>query len=215
MNNAAAIILTPNDTASAAKKTSRLLEFFGVPSRRAGVEEFWPAARAAVSRLVIFCSPEIFRQLQLDRQTDSACEALWQEQVASAFVHGDGAAELAAALGQSEVVECRSEIFSVAEGPNDLCGVMAGVRCPVAAEHFSGVRAVKSASGAAIIANAEGAIFLQLEVSGVPVFFSTAPKLVNLDAPLPALSPGGIAAYLTMTATVLGLLYAVRHLATR
>ena len=36
-----------------------------------------------------------------------------------------------------------------------------------------------------------------------------------LFAALPALSPGGIAAYLTMTVTVLGLLYAVRHLAPR
>ena len=186
MSAASAIILSDCGDAATVKKTARLLEFFGVPARVLNTAELWLEVEMAKEKLVVFCEPKTFCRLAKEIENDSNCRALWQSRVHSAFVSGEGIAELVTGFSNIEVVESRAEIFSVAENLDDVCGVMAGVRCGVEAVKTKKIFVLKSAAASSLISNADGAAFAKLDFHGATVCVSTATELVDLDQPLPA-----------------------------
>jgi hypothetical protein len=196
-------LLVGNATSVEICNLAKILQLFGIESRRVSVEEFL----SELSRLNdangggsignrIFCCSKTFGQLlaKVDQSRDTL--AVWANNVHSAFVYRSGdpkeLVELAERLGGHAVVADDAlrpggGSFKVSEEPVSFCGVMAGVTGAASSAGLAncGLFGNSSAQFVDIISTDSGAIFVKLTWHRVPVFLSTCSKVVDLDSGLP------------------------------
>jgi hypothetical protein len=179
-------------------KVAQVLALFGVPGRTSTVDEFLrgtlepcPPGRG----LGIFSSAATFLRLLdvLERQPEG--ERFWQQHVHSAFVWGEDDSEALAKLAArltgggtvspGQIDQGVAELM-VSEQPEDLCGVMAGIKASVSLAHpESGFVFDPSQTAASniISGNAKG-LFTKFERQKVAVFISTSKTIIDIRAPL-------------------------------
>ncbi len=187
MTPAAVLLAGPSDTADA-EALARVLQFFGVESKRLTVAELVEAN--APEHAHVLSSAGAFIELAEAIERDPAVAAVWRNRIASAFVFAAGddtmLAQAAEVLtGGRSVTISEVRVGSRWEVTTELprfCRSLSGVVL-IGEQAGSGIVLDGVAGSDAIIAAGHASAFTRLSFRSVPVYLS-AGGIVDIDAPL-------------------------------
>jgi len=186
MNEVDALILSDAPQLASAQKIARLLAFFGVAYRWVRPADFDPRAALGVR---VFCPAEVFLKWLAGLKQTPRTGGLAGGCLHSIFVcpaeDTSFLPSLTDALEQAALGETRGAEFIVRDDP-EFCGVMAGIRCSVPPGESGPGPCLNVAGATTLIARGDGAVFLRLELGGVPVFLGTSSSIIDLDADMTA-----------------------------
>jgi hypothetical protein len=193
-----ALLLSNRSASRECRCVSRVLEFFGVPSRNVDATDF-PFARDAggstSQKIRILCPAEAFLRTIETSQGNPDRENRWIETVHSAFVYGSDDSSSLQKLARILNRGHGGEICQINPGGADLavsdqlsefCGVMTGVRLTATKLQSNRNLVLNTGNGNAnhIISLGGGAVFVKFEYNGVPIFLSTSREIIDIDAEL-------------------------------
>jgi hypothetical protein len=199
MQDTEAIILNKANLSPEDRNAAKILDFFGVGWQALDAATFpgsLGASQTAGGKRRLLCSAEVLGSLfqMLQRNPDSLRH--WEERVHSLFVYaGDAPPEALEVVLRSVVgdgparvrrVKGSGQHWDVSGTMDDICGVLSGLRVPVAESEDDAIVVCDLGEGnaAQIISVATGGAYLMLRYHGVPLFFSTGRRIVDIEAVL-------------------------------
>ncbi len=191
-----ALLLTGERPSVADRSAERLLEFFGVPSRRQSATDFrLPESSSTTnnSNYRLVCAARTFAQVMEALQKAPYDWNGFTQQIHSVFLYSNGdpvaLSNVVSQLSGATISirkGARTHVqWSIADDPGGVCGAMRALRVRPAATALSSCDFfdVNGSSATPLIAAGEKAAFLKLTWRGVPFFVSSAP-LLDIDAEL-------------------------------
>ncbi len=191
-----ALLLTGERPLVADRSAERVLEFFGVPSRRQSAMDFRlpeSSSRANNSNYRLVCAARTFAQVMEALQKAPYDWNGFTQQIHSVFLYSNGdpvaLSNVVSQLSGATISirkGARTHVqWSIADDPAGVCGAMRALRVRPAATALSSCDFfdVNGCSATPLIAAGEKAAFLKLTWRGVPFFVSSVP-LLDIDAEL-------------------------------
>jgi hypothetical protein len=194
-----ALLLTGGESPRQIKNAAKVLGFFGIPWHTLHTIDFFAflgSRRENSAKLRLICSADTFVELLARLAVGSERIRHWRQQVHSAFVYAGQDSGvllwLARELAGDRKVELKENQpwagdFVISSDLKDFCGVMSGVRITASKSAPEAGLTVRASTGKAlkIISAGDCAAFIKIEHEGVPVFLSTAARVIDIDAELP------------------------------
>jgi hypothetical protein len=188
-----AVLFEDDAVAAQTENIAKLLRFFGVQQRSLTVDEFVDACSSeeGLTRFRLICSTECFLSLLNFADEKGATQRCWKC-VHSVFVYGRNGLESLRSLarrldpqGDVSVVEVIGETVIVTNKLESFCRIMSGLQIPLK-NHSNPVRVLLGLANdeANILSVGVGSVLAGLEYQQVPVFISTADRIVDLETEL-------------------------------
>ena len=188
-----AIVLSDSEPSARDAQIVRLLDFFGIPSRRLQLPDWTTEDDRSddASRVKLFCSSDVFAQLLGHSENQPDGIRLCRGRVHSIFVYGGQEVEALQAVVRRVTADQAARIlqdhppvmeWALSNVSPEFCGPMSGLRVPGA----KGDRRAEFVGAAAekIISGNGSAAFFRGDCYGIPVFVCVSSKIVDLDEPV-------------------------------
>lgn len=195
-----ALILTDAGASIDDGHIAKVLRFFGISSRVLTTQEFFAGDHTIIdssSKVRLFCSSDTLCRLIEELDRNPGAVRLWGERIHSAFVYAGSNVAALQKVARRIINNEHTSLIQVNRGIGEwtvsdtlpqFCGAMSGLRIPVGKTAAAAdlVRDGGGENAPSAILDGHSTVFSKADYQAVPVFLSTASKIVDIDAEIGA-----------------------------